>query len=87
MNKKKAVVALGHKALGITLPEQKIAAHEAGFRHLLFLLNLRNPFFMPLPAYFFVNFFGFSCCMVLYFIWFCAIIIRKRTFLHETVLR
>lgn len=29
MNKKKAVVALGHKALGITLPEQKIAAHEA----------------------------------------------------------
>ena len=42
---------------------------------------------MPLPAYFFVNFFGFSCCMVLYFIWFCAMIIRKRTFLHETVLR
>ena len=29
MNKKKAVVALGHKALGITLPEQKIVAHEA----------------------------------------------------------
>lgn len=29
MNKKKAVIALGHQALGTTLPEQKIAVHEA----------------------------------------------------------
>ena len=42
-------------------------AFYAGFRHLLFFVNSKNPVFKPFVAYFFVNFLNFICCMGLYF--------------------
>ena len=56
----------------------------AGFRHLLFLVNSKNPVFKPFVAYFFVKFLKFICCIGLYFYGKHAIIQGYGGSSHET---
>ena len=62
----------------------QMKALDAGFRHLLFLANSKNPVFKPFVAYFFVKFLKFICCMGLYFYGRHAIIQGYGGSSHET---
>ena len=57
---------------------------QTGFRHLLFLVNSKNPVFKPFVAYFFVKFLKFICCIGLYFYGKHAIIQGYGGSSHET---